>query len=524
MVDKHAQVLVVGGSLVGLCAALFLRRHAVDVLLVEKQPSTSLHPRTPGYNARTVELFRVTGVEESLRAADSWDLTETGLLWAETLASDNYHWINPPGIRESQADFAHVSPSEQMTMSQDKLEPVLREYAERRGAELRFGTELVSIQQDTHGVSAVTVDRETGERSDISAEYVIAADGASSPLRERLGIAREGLGLLERAVGIMIRGDVRDLLDGRSFAICQVENPNVSAMIRIVGELLSLNINYSPERGETVEQFTDRRCVELARAAVGVDDLDVEVVDVRPWEARAEVAERFVDGRVFLAGDAAHVMSPSGAYGANTGIQDVWNLSWKLGFVLNGWADVALLDSYAEQRRPIAVRTVDQSLVRGNLWFGADLPVDAELIDDLTLTFGYRYGAGHDFEDPRQPTGEPGTRLPHVPLERDGINLSTVDLWGAGLLLLAGSDGDAWLKAADELSQRCGVPIAAYQVGSTEVGGLRDPNQRWPGASRTTSTGAVLVQPDGFIAWRAATMPGDPIEALDTAMRVSLGR
>ena len=164
MSEEHTPVLIVGGSLVGLSAAVFLRRQGIDVILVERHPSTSIHPRTPGYNARTMELFRAAGIEDAVRDAGPWQLNDSGLLWAETLTSANHRWLRPGNMHGPEDDFSEVSPSDFVALAQDKLELVLREAAERLGADCRYNTELVSFTPDADGVTAILTDRNTGNR------------------------------------------------------------------------------------------------------------------------------------------------------------------------------------------------------------------------------------------------------------------------------------------------------------------------------------------------------------------------
>ncbi|TMR21026.1 FAD-dependent oxidoreductase [Nonomuraea turkmeniaca] len=531
MSQERTHVLIAGGSLVGLSAALFLRRHGVDVVLAERHPGTSIHPRTPGYNARTMELFRAAGVEEAVRAAGPWKLTDSGLLWAESLTSPDHHWLSPPNARGAHEGFSDVSPCDDAVLSQDVLEPVLRRHAGALGADLRFGTELQSFEDGSDGISAILTDRATGARTAVHADYLIAADGANSGIRARLGIGRSGVGVLEHVAGIMVRADLGDALGDKSFAICQINNPGFAGMVRVIGDKMALHVTYRPDLGESPDQFTPERCVELARAAAGIPGLAVEPLDVLPWQTTAAVADRLAAGRVFLAGDAAHVMPPAGAYGANTGIQDAANLAWKLAYVLRGWASPALLDTYDVERRPVAQLTVDQALATGREWFGADLPPEAgavELLDEVTLKFGYRYGPGDPFEDPRHPSGAPGSRAAHVWLERDGKQVSTVDLWAGGLVLLAGMGGAAWIEAATRIAERDGLPLTPYRLAAGDLPDgtpfVVDRENRCAAAFAITGTGAVLIRPDGFIAWRATETAGPRCGAvLDDACRRLLG-
>jgi putative polyketide hydroxylase len=500
------QVLIVGGSLVGLSAAMFLRVHGADVLLVERHPGTSIHPRTPGYNARTMELFRAAGVEKAVREAGPWDVTESGLLWAESLTGPRHQWLAPPNLETSSSE---LSPCEDVVLTQDVIEPVLRAHVESLGAELRFGTVLTSFEQDRDGVRAVLADRDTGRVTTVRADYLLAADGAASSVRESLGIGRAGVGVLDHVVGIMVRADLGDALRERRFAIAQITNPGFEGMVRVVGDRLALHVTYRPEEGESAADFTGERCVELARAAAGVPDLDVEPLGVLPWQSTAAVATTFSLGRVFLAGDAAHVMPPSGAYGANTGIQDAANLAWKLAYVLDGRAEPSLLDSYDAERRPVAEFTVEQALATGREWFGADLAPGVELVDAAVVKFGYGYPPASLVGDPRTPSYAPGTRLPHVWLEPER---STVDLWASGFALVTGPDGDAWEQAAEGLTSAPAAGLTAAPTTELAVGRL----------DALASGAALLVRPDGFIAWRADDLPTDPAEALRQALRDAL--
>jgi hypothetical protein len=258
--------------------------------------------------------------------------------------------------------------------------------------------------------------------------------------------------------------------------------------------------------------MSEERALELLRAAIGVPGLPMKVRQIVPWDAEANVATRFSKGRVFLAGDAAHVVPPNGGFGGNTGVQDAHNLAWKLALVVNGKAGPALLDTYDAERRPVGALTVDQAYAR---YATRVVPERGKenvkpIVDDLLIEIGYRYrssavigGAADDplIEHPDELKAAPGTRAPHVVLERDGASLSTLDLFGRHFVVLTGSEGGAWRAAAEQAARSLGVPIDVWQVGGNR--GLRDVEGRFFEAYALGPAGAVLVRPDSFVAWRA---------------------
>ncbi|GAB3476812.1 FAD-dependent oxidoreductase [Amycolatopsis cihanbeyliensis] len=527
MYDERTPVLIAGGGLVGLSTALFLGQHGVRPLLVERHFGTANHARTPGYNPRTMELFRSCGIEDAIRDADDWPVERTGILWVETLAGEEIGWLDPPEFKADLSAFAEVSPAGWAVCRQDRLEPVLRTHAERLGGDLRFGTRMVSFEPDPDGVTAVIEDRESEARRTVRADYLVDAEGTKSEIRRLLGIEHAGVGVLDRRVSIWFRADLSQARRGRGIVLCMVRNAEVTGALRVTtGDQAALTVSYDPGKGEGPEDFTPERCVELIRAAVGIPDLRVSVEMVSPWDLAAGVAHRYRQGRVFLVGDSAHIMPPAGAYGANTGIQESHNLAWKLAFVLNGVADEVLLDSYQAERRPVAELTMHETVARWRSWFAAGPNPGTEaapvrLADDLALMFGYGYRsaavlaeqdtrptrAGRDVEDvtaeltdPREPTGGPGVRAPHVWFDDGTSRVSTTDLCRSAFVLLTGVPGEAWQQAARRLRERLGVPLDCYRIG--QGGDLRDIEGRWPDTFRIGEGGAVLLRPDGFVAWR----------------------
>ncbi|MFB8060737.1 FAD-dependent oxidoreductase, partial [Kitasatospora purpeofusca] len=364
-VDDRVPVLIVGGSLVGLSAALFLGRLGVRHLLVEKHADTSRHPRGRGNNVRTMELYRVAGIEAAIREAASVLAPNHGILQAPSLTGEEQEWLFreiDPGGR-----LARFSPSSWCLCSQNDLEPVLRHAARDLGADIRFGTELLSFEQDDEGVTALLRSRETGEERTVRAQYLVAADGPRSPARTALGIGQTGKGELFHNVSITFRAKrLAEAVGDRHFIACYLTNPEADGALLPVDnrEEWVFHAPWHPEHGEPLEAFTDERCARHIRAAVGMPELDVEVTGRAPWHAAERVAEGYSSGRVFLAGDSAHEMSPTGAFGSNTGIQDAHNLAWKLAAVLCGWAGPGLLDTYGQERRPVARVTSERASAR----------------------------------------------------------------------------------------------------------------------------------------------------------------
>ncbi|MGV4925206.1 FAD-dependent monooxygenase [Streptomyces sp. BHT-5-2] len=528
--EDRVPVLIVGGSLVGLSASLFLGRLGVPHVLVEKHPATSRHPRGRGNNVRTMELYRVAGAERRIQEAASVLADNHGILQARSLTGDEQEWlfreIDPGGA------LARFSPSRWCLCSQNDLEPVLLECARELGGDLRFHTELMTCDQDADGVTAVVKDRNTGEHTTLRADYLVAADGPRSPVRERLGIGRSGPGDLFHNVSITFRApELADAVGDRRFIACYLTNPEADGALLPVDNRAEwvFHAPWHPDRGETLEDFTDARCIEHIRRATGVPGMAVEITGKAPWHAAERVAERYSAGRILLAGDAAHEMSPTGAFGSNTGIQDAHNLAWKLAAVLDGSADPALLDTYEEERRPVAevtsARASARSAEHSHPGYDPGPGGGGRQRGVLTVALGYCYprGAviGADPELPVVPermrlTGEPGTRAPHLWVHADGERRSTLDLYERSFVLLTGTeDGKIWRAAAEAAAAHWTARLDHYRVGTDADADLvPEGGTDWAEVHGTAPEGAVLVRPDGFVGWRAEGRVADPEGAL----------
>lgn len=524
-------VLIVGGSLVGLSMSLFLGRLGVRHTLVERHAGTSIHPRGRGNNVRTMELYRTAGVDRRIAEAASVLADNHGILQTPSLVGDAGEWlfreIDPGG------GLARFSPAAWCLCSQNDLEPVLLASARDLGGDLRFHTEMMSFDQDADGVTARVKSRETGEHTVIRADYLVAADGPRSPVREGLGIGQTGPGDLFHNVSVTFSSRaLAGVVGDRKFIVCYLTSPDADGALLPVDnrEHWVFHAPWHPEHGETLEEFTDERCAAHIRRAVGVPDLDVTITGRAAWHAAQRVAERYSEGRVFLAGDSAHEMSPTGAFGSNTGIQDAHNLAWKLAAVLDGWAGPALLGSYDAERRPVAEETSARAASRsvehshpGYTPAGATAALTGRQRGILNVALGYRYPRGAVLgTDPTTPvvpdalalTGEPGTRAPHLWLNRAGTRISTLDLYERSLVLLSAENGP-WHEAATRIS----VPLDSYRVGEGSRADLTpEPGTDWAGAHGITRDGAILVRPDGFVAWRHASRPDDAAHTLREAI------
>ncbi len=538
-VDVRVPVLVVGGSLVGLSTSLFLSRHGVRHMVVEKHAGTSVHPRGRGINARTMELFRTAQAEPAIRSAAAVLEENHGILQAQSLVGGEFNWLIK-GVDPSGA-LARFSPTGWCLCSQNNIEPELAKQSRAQGADVRFSTELMSFDQDEEGVTALVKDRETGEHLTVRADFLIAADGPRSPVREALRIPQTGSGELFHNVSITFRSEqLIEVLGDVRFIVCYLMRPGADgALLPVDNETQWVfHAPWHPENGETLEDFTDERCARQIRAAVGVPDLDVEIGGRAPWHAAERVAEWYSSGRAFLVGDAAHEMSPTGAFGSNTGIQDAHNLAWKIAAVLQGAAGQELLDTYEAERLPVARATSLRASARSaehshpgytpppTMGGGPGSGV-------LTTAMGYCYPQGAVVGgDPGRPIipealrlkGDVGTRAPHMWVTRAGERISLLDLYERSFVLLSAA-GTPWRAAAAQVAEQLSARLAGYTIGSAADADLVQPaDADWTEVHEIGAGGAVLVRPDGFVAWRCEDAVADPQEALLTAMMTVLRR
>jgi 2-polyprenyl-6-methoxyphenol hydroxylase-like FAD-dependent oxidoreductase len=498
MSDEEVPVLIVGGSLVGLTTAMLLGYHGVPSLSVERHAGTAIHPRAGHFQLGTTELLRQLGLEERVRTKSLEMYSATGgIIAVESLAGRELATY----VKELNEGVEGFSPTVRVFINQDVLEPLLRERALELGATVRNRTEAVALDEDDDGVAITLRDLDSGDERRVRAQYVVAADGNRSPMRGRLGIGMRGHSNLSRSITIYFRADCAELLRDRNQGVIYVHNPELRGFFRLdrtggngflvintVGEDITQDSAIDVQAGLTKE-----RALAFLRTAIGTD-MPMEIVDVANWQAEATCAERLRQGRVFLAGDAAHVVPPNGGFGGNMGVQDARNLAWKLAAVVNGEAGPALLDTYEAERLPLCGLTVEQAYTRYATRVVPERPSDdvqppvADIELEIGLVMRSPAIASEDPDDgelhmhPSEAGGRPGTRAPHVVLADGG---STLDLVGPEPVVL---------RAAGDGTEDWAPPGASSHVVDAEP---------FAGAYGLEPGGATLVRPDGVIAWRS---------------------
>jgi putative polyketide hydroxylase len=517
--NQPDRVLVVGGGLVGLSTAVFLAWRGVPTVLVERRPGSSSHPRAIGYTTRTIELFSAVGIELPAHGGakpGSAHRAAPRRARVESLAGhwhEEYPW-SPGGARRPDIEY---SPSRATAIAQDLLEPILRDKAIEFGADVRLNTELVDFTQSDTGVIA-TVRHRDGYEEQIRAQYMVAADGVHSSVREKLGIGRTGRGLLSVQHSILFRAPLDEYLES-GIVQFEIEQPDLSAFLTTYMDgRWVLMLSDDIDRDEDAQRA-------LIQQAIGRADIEIELLATGRWEVAALIADHYRDGRVFLAGDAAHQLPPNrGGYGANTGIDDASNLAWKLAAVLSESSVDELLDTYDAERRPVAWLRHDQIFARTDFKARLETPaLDVPIIDDDAMELGQLYrssavlGASLELPPalrPDQWAGQPGTRAPHLRIVIGDDERSTLDLFQLGWVLL--SEDRQWQHAASRAAATLGIDVTFVCIGTDVT--IQD-TQTFPASYGIEPDGATLVRPDGYVAWRTPTAPADPAQALTTALR-----
>ncbi|WP_431972408.1 FAD-dependent monooxygenase [Nocardia sp. bgisy134] len=573
----NTDVLVVGCGPTGLTAAVSLASQGISTLAISRYPGTAHTPRAHITNLRTMEVFRDLGIESQIKEVGyslSWlnnNVLATSLAGMEIARYKSYgtSW-------DRLSDYAAASPCDAVNCPQHVMEPVLLAAAQDRGADVRFSTELVDIEQTPDEVRARVRRRDTGTEYMVRARYVIAADGARSTIAEKLGFDFEGQAGLRGMANSWIEVDLTKYVDYRPGVLFWIAQPGheqwfgtaTLTNVRPWNEWMLVhpwNSDGLPSEAEVIEK---------ARLVIGDPKLDIKVKAITQWQVNNVVATEYRKGRIFLAGDAAHRHPPTGGLGTNTSVQDAWNLAWKLAWVITGKAGEGLLNSYEPERQPVGSQVVARAIKSWHnmadlvaaLGFAEGQSMEEgwnvlyELYEDsakaterrktlakalelqnyrsnaLGVELGYRYESssvvddGIPFPEPqRDPelhyerTTHPGAYLPHAWVEHEQKQVSTLDLVGHGRFsLIVGIGGEPWIRAAAEVGAALGIELPVYSIG------LRceydDIVGDWVAIREVGDQGAILVRPDRHIAWRSMGLRDKPAEELRTALDHVLAR
>jgi 2,4-dichlorophenol 6-monooxygenase len=585
MADITTEVLIIGTGPSGSAAAALLSTMGVENMVVNRYRWLANTPRAHITNQRAMEVLRDLGrdvEDEAYLFATHQELMGENI-FCESLAGEEIgrmkSWGNHP---LSKAEHLMSSPTQMNDLPQTFMEPLLFKTACSRGTQARMSTEYLRHEQDPGGVTTVCRDRLTGREVTIRSKYLIGADGGKSLVAEHAGLPFEGKMGVGGSMNILFRADLSRYVAHRPSVLYWVMQPGADVggigmglvrMVRPWNEWLIVwgyDIN-GPEPDVSPEFATG-----VARQLVGDPDLEIELLSANTWTVNNRYATQLSKGRVFCTGDAIHRHPPSNGLGSNTSIQDSFNLAWKLAMVLKGQAGEKLLDSYNDERAPIAKQIVtraNQSIAEFGPIFealGMSEAVDpvqmqknleartagteaAERQRDAIrkaiafkkyefdahgVEMNQRYRSEAVVTDGQiepdfqldadlhyQPTTWPGARIPHVWVYRwdNGAEVSTLDLCGHGkFTLLTGLGGEAWVEAARNAGKELGIEIVTHVIGPRQV--YADHSGDWARASEIRDSGCLLVRPDHHVCWRSVGPAQAPAAELLRVLRSILAR
>ncbi|MEV7004872.1 FAD-dependent monooxygenase [Streptosporangium sp. NPDC051022] len=577
----ETEVLIVGAGPAGAAAAALLSTYGVANIVINKYPGVSTTPRAHITNQRAMEVLRDLGLEAQATAAATPQHLMGEHVYATSLAGRELGrlrtWYTHPHF---QAEHDLASPCSICDLPQDQLEPILVNAAASRGSSVRFNTELLDFTQDDEGVTARVKDRLTGAEYRIRSKYMIGADGGNSQVMKQLGLPLVGEMGLGGSINIVFQADLTHLAEHRPGDMYWFIQPGaghdglgigVLRMVRPWDRWIGV---WGYDESAGTPELSEEDAVSIAHQLIGDDSIPVKVESVSIWAINHVYATDNMKGRVFCAGDAVHRHPPMNGLGSNTSIQDSYNLCWKLALVLRGEASPALLETYRDERLPVAEQIVERAWKSNgyipSLFQALQLPAApdehsmAKAVGELEartpegterrrafekamqstligfnahgveLNQHYRSGAvlAEGATEPTAPRDEeiyyfasahPGRHLPHVWLTRNQRRVPLFDLCGKGAFtLLTGPRGEVWREAAAKVAEELGVSIQVHTIG---VGcDYEDGYGDYGAICEVAEDGALLVRPDHMVAWRAQNSGDDPAARLVEVTGKLLGR
>jgi 2,4-dichlorophenol 6-monooxygenase len=584
MADINTDVLIIGTGPAGSATAALLATYGVENMAINRYRWLANTPRAHITNQRAMEVLRDLGreveAEAYLHCSPQEIMGEN--VFCTSIAGEELGrlktWGNHP---KSKAEHLLSSPTEMNDLPQTFMEPLLFKTACSRGTQARMSTEYVSHVQDADGVTTTCRDRLTGKDFTIRSKYLVGADGGNSLVAQHIGLPFEGKMGVAGSMNILFKADLTRYVAHRPSVLYWVLQPgsNVGGigmgLVRMIRPWNEWLINWGYDISQGVPDVDNTFAEGVARDLIGDPDIDIEVTSVSTWTVNNCYAARAHKGRVFCMGDAIHRHPPSNGLGSNTSIQDGFNLAWKLAMVVKGQAGPGLLETYTEERAPIArqiVTRANQSIEEFGPIFGAlglldsidpvkmqenmdrrcdDTPAAENQraalreaiafkvyeFDAHGVEMNHRYTSSavatdgqpepaftQDKELHFEQTTWPGARLPHAWLFGAGNRkASTLDLCGHGrFTILTGIGGRAWVDAAEALSAELNLPIATHVIGPRQQ--WQDHYGDWARAREVGDAGVVLVRPDHHVAWRSESLAGNPAGELRRVLTSILDR
>jgi 2,4-dichlorophenol 6-monooxygenase len=576
--------LIIGTGPAGSATAALLATYGVENMAINRYRWLANTPRAHITNQRAMEVLRDLGreveAEAYLHCSPQEIMGEN--VFCASLAGEELGRLKTWGTHPtSKAEHLLSSPTEMNDLPQTFMEPLLFKTACSRGTQARMSTEYVSHEQDADGVTTTCRDRLTGKDFTVRSKYLVGADGGNSLVAQHIGLPFEGKMGVAGSMNIIFKADLTRYVAHRPSVLYWVLQPgsNVGGigmgLVRMIRPWNEWLINWGYDISQGVPDVDNAFAEGVARDLIGDPDIDIEVTSVSTWTVNNCYAARAHKGRVFCMGDAIHRHPPSNGLGSNTSIQDGFNLAWKLAMVVKGQAGAGLLETYTDERAPIAKQIVtraNQSIEEFGPIFGAlglldsidpvkmqenmdrrcdDTPA-AETqraalreaiafkvyeFDAHGVEMNHRYASSavatdgqpepaftQDRELHFEQTTWPGARLPHAWLFGEGNKkASTLDLCGHGrFTILTGIGGKAWVEAAETLSAELGLPISTHLIGPRQT--WQDHYGDWARAREVADAGVILVRPDHHVAWRSEGPAVDPAGELRRVLTSILDR